>query len=180
MNKLIVLTGGPGSGKTSVTEYLEKEGFRVAGESGREVIREELEAGGDALPWANAEAFRNRMAEKDLSNYHEFYNSEDFAFFDRGIVDTYGYSLLSGMSVPTRLINFCEELRYNRTVFIFPPWPEIYENDNERKQTYEVAVATYNMIAKVYKNLKYFPVEVPKTSIQKRAEFILSFLHTAK
>jgi len=34
-NRLIVLTGGPGGGKTSLIEALTREGFRTAPESGR-------------------------------------------------------------------------------------------------------------------------------------------------
>ncbi|ARR08937.1 ATP-binding protein [Vibrio campbellii] len=39
MNNLIVFTGGPGSGKTSVIEHLIKLGYACAPETGRKVIQ---------------------------------------------------------------------------------------------------------------------------------------------
>ena len=45
-----VVTGGPGSGKTSLITELARRGFHTIPESGRAIIREEMDSGGDALP----------------------------------------------------------------------------------------------------------------------------------
>ena len=55
-----------------------------------------------------------------------------------------------------------------------PPWDAIYQNDKERKQTWEVAVATYENIRVTYENLGYQVIDVPFGSVEERAEFILS------
>ncbi|NIZ13767.1 AAA family ATPase [Phaeobacter sp. HF9A] len=48
-----VVTGGPGAGKTSLITELAGRGFHTIPESGRAIIREEIQSGGDALPWAD-------------------------------------------------------------------------------------------------------------------------------
>ena len=56
-NRFHVLTGGPGAGKTTLVEALHEKGFATTHEAGRGVIREEMQAGGDALPWLDREEF---------------------------------------------------------------------------------------------------------------------------
>jgi predicted ATPase len=48
-----------------------------------------------------------------------------------------------------------ELYRYNRRVFIAPPWPEIFEQDRERKQTPEEAARTYDAMVATYFELGY-------------------------
>jgi predicted ATPase len=46
----IVLTGGPGVGKTTLLNELHKQGFSIVEEDARRIIREQLEADADGLP----------------------------------------------------------------------------------------------------------------------------------
>lgn len=62
---------------------------------------------------------------------------------------------------------------YNRKVFILPPWLDIYETDNERKQTWEEAVYTFDKMKQTYLDFGYNVIEVPKETVGKRCEFIL-------
>ena len=50
---LYVITGGPGTGKTTVLRELERRGFAVEEEVARRIIREQMESGGNALPWGD-------------------------------------------------------------------------------------------------------------------------------
>jgi predicted ATPase len=74
------------------------------------------------------------------------------------------------------LLSKCGELDYCRKVFIFPPWEEIYENDAERKQDFNEAVATYDVMVSAYTKFGYDLIEVPKASVKERAQFIVSKL----
>lgn len=85
----IVLTGGPGSGKTSVINAIKARGVRCAMEVGRQVIQSEMIKGGQALPWANKTQFRDRMLKEDLLSFQNSscQTSQPFSeriFFDRG------------------------------------------------------------------------------------------------
>ncbi len=59
------------------------------------------------------------------------------------------------------LVRAAEELRYNRTVFIAPPWREIYANDTERKQDWAESVATHDAMVLAYEALGYDLVPLP-------------------
>ncbi|WMS43739.1 AAA family ATPase [Acuticoccus sp. MNP-M23] len=50
----LVVTGGPGAGKTSLITELARRGFYTIPESGRAIIRKEIASGGGALPWGIA------------------------------------------------------------------------------------------------------------------------------
>ncbi|MNL14718.1 hypothetical protein D3C87_1356740 [compost metagenome] len=58
--------------------------------------------------------------------------------------------------------------RYNKTVFILPPWEEIYKIDSERKQDFQLAKETYNMIKDTYERLNYDLIEVPCLAFSER------------
>ena len=175
MNNRIVFTGGPGAGKTSVLEHLSDMGYPSAPESGRKVIQDQIRTGGTGLPWANKTAFRDLMIIQEVRN-HKMYTDPNVMFYDRSIIDCYGYSQLEQIFLSTELINRCNELMYNSKVFIFPPWEEIYKNDEERKQDFSQAVATYQQMVNAYERFGYQLVEVPKTSITERANFVINNL----
>ncbi|MDW7640613.1 AAA family ATPase, partial [Klebsiella pneumoniae] len=69
------------------------------------------------------------------------------------------------------LKNAIAKFRYNRTVFIAPPWREIYVQDAERKQSYDVAVATYHAMVKTYRLYDYQLIELPCVSVEERVDF---------
>lgn len=180
MNNLIVFTGGPGSGKTSVIDALKSHGYRCAPEVGRKVIQHQVEQQGNALPWLDKAAFRDEMVREELANYQAFQSSEQRVFFDRSIVDSYGYSLLESLPTCESLLNQCNKLEYNNKVFIFPPWDSIFINDEERKQDFEEAIATYEKMVSAYNKFGYLLVEVPKLSVEERVDFILASIDSGE
>ena len=174
MNNFIVFTGGPGSGKTSVINRLKALNYQCAPEVGRKVIQRQVEIHGTALPWADKAAFRDAMVREDINNYHAYRATQQPVFFDRSIIDCYGYSMLEGLTVSDEFMNRCHELTYWQNVFIFPPWESIFINDAERKQDFALAVATYEEMVKAYTTFGYKLIEVPKKSVNERVEFILT------
>lgn len=169
-----VITGGPGSGKTTLIEALRARGFATTDEAGRGVIREEAEAGGDALPWLDRERFAERMLEWELRSYREAERGSGPVFFDRGLPDTIGYLRLEGLEVPSWMEEEAWRLRYNGSVFIAPPWLEIYGRDEERRQSWDVAVRTHQVMVETYGDLGYALVELPKTDVAARADFVIT------
>lgn len=172
----MVFTGGPGSGKTSVIHELINLGFQCASEVGRKIIQLQVTQHGTALPWEDKVAFRDEMVKAEMLTFDYYQGSKSLVFFDRGIVDSYGYSRLEELVIPEQLVMDCKTLRYNPQVFIFPPWEEIFINDAERKQQFKQAIATYDKMVSAYQKFGYTLVEVPKTSVAERLKFILTMI----
>ncbi len=170
MDRFFVITGGPGSGKTSLIAALD--GIHRMPEAGRAVIQEELAAGGSALPWKDPLAFAEKMLERDIATWEAAQRLEGPAIFDRGIPDVMGYLQWSGLSIPPHLAQAATTWRYNRRVFIAPAWPEIFTQDAERKQTLVEAEATCHVMREVYAGLGYELVDLPLISIMDRAAFV--------
>ena len=161
-----VITGGPGVGKTTLLEALAQQGFPYVPEIAREIIREQVAQNGDALPWANIPAYTHLMLSRSVESFKQHQKQEAVLFFDRGIPDTLAYELQHAV----------QDFRYNPQVFILPPWPEIYETDSERKQTYQEAVETYDVMLVTYQQLDYSPIIVPKGTPEERANFVINTL----
>lgn len=166
-----VFTGGPGVGKTTLLRHLEGMGERVVEENARAVIRENVERGGRAVPWIDNGAYVEQMAARDIANFDRLAGETRRVFFDRGIADSYG---ANGAEPSPELIAAIATRRYNRCVFVFPPWREIYQTDAERKQDWGEAEATFDKVLQVLPQIGYEPVIVPRGDVEMRAAFVLA------
>lgn len=61
--KLYIITGGPGAGKTTLINALQKKGFKIVTEDARRIIKEEILIDGNGLPWKNKVFYAQLMAE---------------------------------------------------------------------------------------------------------------------
>jgi len=175
-NNFYIITGGPGSGKTTLIEALKSFGFSCIPEVARQIIQEQIKIGGDALHDKDNVKFCDLMISRSIYTFDEVKENDKPVFFDRGIPELIGYCRLIKVDVPDYLRNAARLYRYNKKVFILPPWKEIYRTDAERKQTWEEAIETYQNILDSYLELGYQPVEVPSLPIQERADFVLKHI----
>ncbi|MDR1501302.1 MAG: AAA family ATPase [Prevotella sp.] len=172
-NNFYIITGGPGAGKTTLLNELQKNGYNCVPETARNIIKEQVGAGGHALPWDDTRVYSDLMLSRSVQDFINLKDREDIYFFDRGIPDTYGYEVLMGFDIGNVLKNAVEQYRYNPLVFILPPWREIYETDSERKQDFRTAIDTYKVMTEAYKDLGYIPVEVPLLPVSERVDFVI-------
>jgi predicted ATPase len=120
--RFFVLTGGPGSGKSTLIDALESAGFARSVEAGRGVIQDQVAIGGHALPWRDPSAFAELMLCWEMRSYHLAERQDGPVFFDRGVPDVVGYLRLSGLPVPRHMETAAAEtFRYHRRVLIAPP-----------------------------------------------------------
>jgi len=173
-DRFFVLTGGPGSGKTTLIEALRLVGFATSVEAGRGIIRDQTDIGGGALPWRDRALFAELMLSWEMRSYQAAREQTGLVFFDRGMPDTLGYLKLSGLSVPDHVNSAAERFRYNPRVFLAPPWPDIFAQDEERKQTLDEAERTYHALAGVYTELGYELVTLPLAPVEARLRFVLA------
>lgn len=175
-NKRILITGGPGSGKSSVIRKLESDGHICLHEVSREVTAEAQKQGIDQLFLEDPILFSFKLLEARVNQHHASGTfSGNHIFIDRGIPDVIAYMDYSGTAYPAAFQEACTKYTYEK-VFLLPPWEEIYVTDNERYETFEQAKMIHSYLQKTYLGFGYEPLKVPKNSIEKRCEFILNNL----
>ena len=92
MQKKIVLTGGPGTGKSSILDEFKARGFSCMPEISREVTQKAQKKGIQQLFLSDPLLFSNLLFE---GREHQFKQAQQsnghWIFFDRGIRDVYDY-----------------------------------------------------------------------------------------
>lgn len=169
-----IITGGPGSGKTSLINHLEILGYNCSKEASRQLIIEQAGKGSGILPWLNLDAFAGLMLERMVELYNES-SASGVTFFDRGIPDIVAYLKAAQRPIETKYYEAFEKNLYNTCAFILPPWPEIYVNDDERWQTFEESEALFLAIKETYIKFNFQVIEVPKMALAARAAFVLQY-----
>jgi predicted ATPase len=177
MNKeIVVLIGGPSSGKTTLIDALKNNGHTCYPEVSREVIKEAQEQGIEQLFLENPLLFSELLLEGRKKQYNNAINEEaNLVFLDRGIPDVLAYMHYIGDAYPAFFDTACKEHKYN-AIFMLPPWEEIYVSDAERYESYEQAVLIHDHLMETYKKYGYEIIEVPRDSVENRINFIMKQL----
>ena len=172
-DRFFVITGGPGSGKTTLIEALRSRGYAASTEAGRGIIQDQVAIQGRALPWHDPILFAELMLSWDMRSYHFAEQSRGTVFFDRGIGDVLAYLRLMKIPAPEHMKRAASAFPYNRAVFIAPPWREIFGQDQERKQDFDEAQRTYDALVETYMSHDCKLIEIPCVSIEDRVRFVL-------
>ena len=170
--RLFIVTGRPGAGKTTLLAALHRAGLAVAPEAGRAITRAQQAIGGPAGHDRDRRLYLDLMLSWEIRSHQDAIARGGTHLFDRGIPDLLGYCRLTDLPVPPHLQRAADLFRYEQTVFILPPWPEIYVRDAERKQGFEEAQRTYECMREAYLEAGYSLVTVPPEPVEKRSDFV--------
>ncbi|MCF6350671.1 MAG: ATP-binding protein [Flavobacteriaceae bacterium] len=174
MQQKIVITGGPGTGKSTVISELEKRNFTCMHEISREVTLMARKNGIEQLFLKDPLLFSKLLLEGRVQQFKKAKNSKaDLIFFDRGIADVYAYMNYLGVSYPSIFVEQCTLNKYDNPIFLMPPWKKIYITDNERYESFEQSLAIHNHLKAAYEKIGYLIIEVPFGTAKERADFIL-------
>lgn len=174
--KIVVIIGGPGTGKTTIIEGLLVKGFCCYPEISREVTLEAKKQGIEQLFLENPLLFSELLLEGRKKQFHNAQKEpHNIVFLDRGIPDVLAYMHYIGDSYPAFFDQACRDHIYTK-IFLLPPWEDIYISDNERYENFEQAKLIYNHLTETYQKYGYDLIEVPKGTVEERISFILNQL----
>lgn len=171
-NNFIIISGCSGSGKSTLMNEIASRGYNVIHEPGRQVVKEQHHIQGDALPWKDWMKFIEFTISRTMYQYNSMINEVELVFFDRSIIDQISWGN-SEAEVPKHLINAALKYRFNESVFVTPPWKEIYKTDSERKHSFDEALKGYDSIIKTFERFGHKIIYIPKTKVEERADFVI-------
>lgn len=175
-HKKIVITGGPGTGKTSLIDTLKDRGHTCLPEISRQVTLEAKAQGIDQLFLTDPLLFSEKLLEGRIRQFNEaLIKDNSIVFLDRGIPDVLAYMHYAKETYPEHFAKACEDHQYD-LILLLPPWKEIYISDNERYENFEQAIVIHDHLESTYKSYGYNLIEVPTGNLSYRADFIEGIL----
>jgi predicted ATPase len=172
-DNFFVLTGASGAGKSSIIAALKAAGQVCVEEQGRRLVQEALRDGSGATPWQNPGLFMERLLARSVQAFDAVTERSAPVFFDRGIPECLGHARGLPGGVQPHHRDAVARCHYNRCVFVAPPWREIYATDAERRHSFEQGVAWHQAELAAYLDCGYELVEVPRGTVEERADFVL-------
>lgn len=174
--QIIVIIGGPGSGKTTLIEGLVNKGYTCYPEISREVTLEARKQGIEQLFLEKPLLFSELLLEGRKKQFNSAVNEDcSVVFLDRGIPDVLAYMHYIGDAYPSFFDDACKEHRYTK-IFFLPAWEDIYTADDARYENFEQAQLISAHLAETYQGYGYSLIEVPKDTPDNRILFILGHL----
>ena len=170
MRRLHVITGAPGTGKTSILEALADE-FTVVAEPARRVLAA-WRADGNPLPARmDAGLMVRRMTELAIDDHAKARSENGTVLFDRGVVDSVAYARHLGLD-PEAAARVAADHRYDRRVLLTTPWRSIYTTDEERTMEFEDVEQFHRAVVDSYTEAGYELIPVPTGPLQERVAFV--------
>ncbi len=183
--KRIVITGGPGTGKTSLVRLLEEDGFYCYHEIIRDFTSEATD-GGDVDSFNSNPLvfvddpylFNQRILNGRLDQFRRASVAADpVVIFDRGLPDVLAYMNYFEQDYGEDFIAACQDNRYDKVV-ILPPWKGIYQSDEGRFESFEQASAIHLELVKTYTSFDYNPVTLPFGTLPERHSIITDLINS--
>nr|WP_321227783.1 ATP-binding protein [uncultured Psychroserpens sp.] len=172
----IVITGGPGTGKSSIITELISRNFICFEEVSRQVTLEARKNGVEQLFLTKPLLFSELLLTARTKQYVETNTvDEPIVFLDRGLPDVLAYMDFFNSDYPKHFTETCETHVYDK-IFVLAPWQEIFVSDSERYENFDQAVEIHHALLDTYQRFGYELIDVPFESIIKRADFILEQL----
>lgn len=165
-----VITGGPGTGKTTVINLLAKRGYKTTIEHARHYI-DSMKEEGETVEEIRANKRKFQLGVLAMQIEEEAVLSpDDTVFLDRAIPDAMAYYKFLKLDYDKSLLTAIERFSYKK-IFILDRLPMV--NDYARTEDEPAQKAIHNLIIEVYESLGNPVIFVPVLSPDDRVDFIL-------
>lgn len=168
-----VITGGPGSGKTTVVNLLSGMGYKTTIEHARHYLdMQRLNGSSVEEIKSHQREFQLAVLRMQIENEKQL-NPDDLVFLDRAVPDAHAYYHYLQIPEDPELGDALLNISY-RKVFILELLPLV--NDYARTEDEQAQHRIHEAIIEVYQSLPFPVVRVPVMSPADRVQFILDNL----
>jgi predicted ATPase len=176
----ILLTGAPGSGKSTVAQFFARAGCKTVGDPGRIEVEQQLENG---VPVQHSRSDYVAFQDKVLLRAERAFSGLDKTervFFDYGVAEALAFLKVAGYGWEDRFVTAAEKYRFC-CIFYFELLPTAWlspdvvrvESQNKREQI-------GGLVYEIYEALGYAPIRVPPMSPEGRYRFVQAALEKAQ
>lgn len=174
--RFIVISGCSGGGKSTLLSELSAKAYTAIPELGREIVQEQMKAGGDKLPWKKPLLFCEEMIKRNVAAWHAAAHSSSPCIFDRSLLDAVSHYHTIARTDVNQYDHLLDELRYDPRILMVPPWPEIYVQDEERQHAFAQALEEYERLVSFYAENGYQITVIPRMDVASRLQFVLDHI----
>lgn len=176
--KKYILTGAPGSGKTSIIRALEMRNYAVIEEAATDIIAYE-QSQGVKEPWKNKD-FINKIAALQKHREQQAKLAGTFPLFcDRSLICTYALALFLEIDPPAALLEDIPKMREDdtlqREVFFIENLGFI-KNTEARQISFEETLRFEQIHREAYEKFGFSCISIKPSPILKRADNILALV----
>jgi len=169
MTDLYVITGGPGTGKSSLIEMLKKYDFYVVPEAAARIIREEKESkkpkGETIIPEhaGRRQEFQKKVFDMHSDDLKKISPEIEKAFLDRSHVDNVAYCKYYGAPLPEGIMAAIKSSNYKKAYILEQMSKKDYIKTEIRYEGYKTAQKIHAKIYGAYK--KYLHGKIVKVPL---------------
>jgi predicted ATPase len=172
--RIVVLAGGPCSGKSTLGAALAQAGYPVEPETAERVLEAGLKAGRSAEELrAEPVAWQEELLRQDFALFDGL-PSDDLVFSDTSFIETVVFAARAGIDLGPGLQAWLARRRYHRVFFLEPLAG--YEQSAVRMESRALAMHISDEVQAGYRAQGYELIRVPAASVVDRLAFILSAL----
>lgn len=169
MTKKYTLTGGPGSGKSSILLELERRGEYIIREAAEDTIKLE-QANGNEKPWEDPN-FQRKILRLQIQREEAIPKEVGRAFIDRGIADGLAYAK-EGTALHREIQKEC---RAYEGIFLVENLGST-ETNRVRREDQTAALEIERKLGEIYQTLGYRVQRIAPASVKERADRILEII----
>jgi predicted ATPase len=170
-----VVTGPPGSGKTTVIRRLKKVGCKVVEDSARALMLEDL-ASGVALESLRHDyrGLQRRILARALSAM-SLLDLHESVYFDYGIAESLAFLKGAALQWESIFVDAAARVVFS-SVFVLEPLRReaSHRDDPIRLESEALRQQLHTLILEVYRSLGADPIPIPVASVEQRVEWILN------
>lgn len=172
--RIVVFTGGPSTGKTTLIQHLSAAGYPVVREAATDVLRRaEAARVRQKRPQRFQEEILNLQLERE-SHALETAPAQVPIFADRGVGDHFGYLRHAGVAIfPGLEAAWTAALRRYAAILVLAPGP-IYDPDGSRSESKQEAIAIHRLLGEEYRQRHPHVAEIPWGSPPEREQLVLA------